>query len=411
MMKAIRFNFTIPRYIFGRVAEKIYPPLLWNGLSCTSFKEVPEPDLPGPEWVKIRSHLSGICGTDTNTVYLYTSTYYEPLASFPFTLGHENVGTMVEVGPSVQGWQVGDRVTIEPTLWCAPRGFVPAQWCEPCKAGRTNLCSNTTKGDLSPGWGIGACTETGGSWSPVFTAHHSQLYRIPDNVSDENALLVEPFAVGLHAALKNMPVDSETVLILGAGTVGLMQLAALRSLGSKAEILITARYPFQAEAAHKLGASEVLSDGDLFSQIAERTNGIVFKPQIGKKIMVGGVDRTFECIGNDGTLDAALRMTKPGGHVIVVGIPGMVRGLDWSSIFIQELNVSASYLYDHAAQWNGKTTSTFEIALEMMSAGAVDLGWMVTHRYPLEEYDTALRQIADKKRFPVIKPVFEFNDS
>jgi threonine dehydrogenase-like Zn-dependent dehydrogenase len=411
MMKAIRFNFTVPRYVFGRIAEKIYPPLLWGGLSCTSFKEVPEPELPGPEWVKIRSHLSGICGTDTNTVYLYTSTYYEPLSSFPFTLGHENVGTIVEVGSSVRGRQVGDRVTIEPTLWCAPRGFVPAQWCEPCKAGWPNLCSHTTSGDLSPGWGIGACTETGGTWSQTYTAHHSQLYRIPESVSDENALLVEPFSVGLHAALKNMPADDEIVLILGAGTVGLMQLAALRLLGSKAKILITARYPFQAEAARKLGASEVLSDGDLFSQIAERTNGTVFKPQIGKKLMVGGVDRTFECIGNNSTLDSALRMTKPGGHVIVVGMPGIVRELDWSSIFIQELTVSASYLYDHAARWNGKTTSTFEIALEMMSTGAVDLGWMVTHRYPLEEYDIALRQIANKKQYPVIKPVFEFNNS
>jgi threonine dehydrogenase-like Zn-dependent dehydrogenase len=318
------------------------------------------------------------------------------------------VGTIVEVGPAVQGWQVGDRVTVEPTLWCAPRGFVPEQWCEYCKAGQPNLCTRTTEGDLSPGVATGSCTETGGSWSPVFTAHHSQLYRIPENVSDENAMLVEPFACGLHAALHNIPADDETVLIIGAGTIGLMQLAALRALGSKAKILITARYPFQAEAARELGATEVLTSGDVYNQIAERTNSTLYSPMIGKRVMVGGVDFTFECLGKDSTLDDALRLTKPGGHVVVVGVPGIVKGLDWSAVFIQELTISASYIYDHAEQWNGKTTSTYEIVLEMMSSGAVDLGWMVTHRYSLEEYDTALRQIANKKQYPVIKPVFEF---
>jgi threonine dehydrogenase-like Zn-dependent dehydrogenase len=408
-MNAIRFNFTIPRYIFGKLAEKIYPPLLWSGLSCTSLKQVPEPDLPGAEWVKVRTHLAGICGSDTGTIYLYTSTYNEPLASFPFTFGHESVGTIVEVGPGVESWQVGDRVTVEPTLWCAPRGFPPEQWCQSCKTGQPNLCTHTTKGELSPGWGIGACTETGGSWSPIFTAHQSQLYRIPDKISDENALLVEPFSVGLHAALQNMPSDDETVLILGAGTIGLMQVAALRALGSKAEILIAARYPFQAEAARKLGASEVLSGGDLFLQIADRTNATIFKPKIGKRIMVGGVDRIFECVSSQSTLDDALRLTKPGGQVVVVGMPGIVKGLDWTSIFNQELTVSAAYLYDHAERWQGKTTSTYQIALEMMGSGDLDLGWMITHRYPLEQFATALRQIAKKKQHPVIKPVFEFN--
>lgn len=408
MMKAIRFKFSIPRYVIGKIAEKIYPPLLWRGLSCTSLKEVPEPVLPGPEWVKIRTHLGGVCGTDTGAIYLYTSTYFEPLSAFPFTLGHENVGTIVEVGPAVQGWRVGDRVTAAPTLWCAPRGFLPEQWCGYCKAGQTNLCTNTTRGDLSAGWGTGACRETGGSWSPVFTAHHSQLYRIPESVSDENALLVEPLAVGLHAALNNMPGDSETVLILGAGTVGLMQLAALRALGSKAEILITARYPFQAEAARKLGASEVLVGGDLYSQVAERTTASIYRPKIGKRVVIGGVDRIFDSIGKGRTIDDALRLNKPGGVLIVLGMPGMEKGIDWSSIFHQELTITSSYLYDHAERWHGRITSTFEIALEMMSEDGLDLSWMVTHRYPLEDYDSALRQIANKKNHPVIKPVFEF---
>ena len=385
-MKAIRFNLTIPRYLLGRAAEKIYPPLLWSGLSCTSLQQVPEPDLPGPDWVRVRTRLAGICGTDTSTVYLHTSPYFEPFSSSPFTIGHENVGTITEIGPGVQGWQVGERVTVEPTLWCAPRGFAPEVWCEFCRAGQPNRCTHTTRGVLSPGLAIGACRETGGSWSPVFTAHQSQLYRIPPGVSDENALLAEPFACGLHAALQNMPGNDQTVLILGAGTIGLMQLAALRAAGSSARILVSARYPFQAEAARRLGASEVLSGGDLYHQVAELTGGTLFKPMIGRRVLVGGVDTTFECLGKDRTLDDALRLTKTGGRVVVVGVPGLARGIDWSSVFLKELTVRASYIYDHAEQWHGITTSTFAIVLEMMANASLDLGWMVTHRYPLEEY-------------------------
>lgn len=407
-MKAIQFNFSIPRYVIGKAAEKVYPPLLWSGLSCTGYKEVPEPELPGPEWVKIQTHLGGICGTDMSTLYLHTSTYYEPFSSFPFILGHENVGTIVEVGAAVQGWQVGDRVTVEPTLWCAPRGFVPAEWCDYCKNGQPNRCTHTTQGALRAGFAIGSCADTGGSWSPRFTAHHSQLYRVPDNVSDENALLVEPFSVGLHAALLGLPEERETVLILGAGTIGLMQLAALRALGCKARILITARYAFQAEAASRLGASEVLQDGALFSQVSALTGGKLFQPKIGKQVFLGGVNTTYECLGSSSALDDALRLTSPGGQVVLVGVPGLTNGVDLSAAFIQELTVKASYIYDHAESWRGRKTRTYELALELMQSGAVDLGWMVTHRYPLEDYAMAFKQVANKKKFPVIKPVFEF---
>ena len=407
-MKAIRFNVTIPRYVIGKAAEKIYPPLLWSGVSCLSYKDVPEPELPGPEWVKIDPRLAGICGTDMSTIMLHTSLYYEPFSSSPFTLGHELVGTISEVGPGVESWQVGERVIVEPTLWCAPRGFAKDDWCEYCRRGEPNRCTNTAHGDLAPGKAIGACADTGGSWSKTFTAHQSQLYRVPDSVSDENALLVEPFACGLHAALQNMPDDSDTVLIIGAGTIGLMQLAGLRAAGSKARIIITARYPFQAEAAERLGADEILTDRDIYPKIVERTGGKLYSPIMGKRVLVGGVDHTFECVGADSTLDDAFRLTRPGGKVTIMGMPGMAKGIDWAAIFDQELTVTASYIYHHAEQWQGQTRSTFEIALEMMASGALDIGWMVNRRYRLDKFSKALSEFRDKKSHPIIKSVFEF---
>jgi len=407
-MKAIQFNASIPRYALGKIIGKISTPLLWSGLSCTYAADVPEPNLPSPEWVKIDTTLAGICGTDTSTIYLDTSTYLEPFSSSPFTLGHEQVGVIAEVGPAVEGWQVGDRVVVEPTLWCAPRGFAKEEWCEYCQKGEINRCTNITKGQVRPGASVGFCADTGGSWSKTFTAHHAQLYRVPDTISDENALLIEPFACGLHAALQNMPDDNDTVLILGAGTIGLMQLAALRAAGSKAHILITARYPFQAKAAERLGADVVLKDSDVYAEIAERTGGTIYKPILGKQVHVGGVDVTFECVGKDSTLDDAMRLTKSGGTVVVVGVPGLAKGIDWAAIFFSELNIRASYIYHHADQWQGQTVSTYDIALKMMESGQLDIGWMVSRRYPLEAWSQALRAVGDKRNNEIIKAVFEF---
>ncbi len=407
-MEAIQFNFTLPRYVFGLLAAKFYPPLTWSGLSCTSLQQVPEPDLPGPQWVKIHTQLAGICGTDIGTITLSTSTYYQPLSSFPLTLGHEQVGVIAEIGPQVEGWQVGDRVVVEPTLWCAPRGFPKAEWCEFCRKGEVNRCTNTTLGDLAPGWGTGGCRDTGGSWSPAFTAHQSQLYRVPEHVSNENALLIEPFAVGLHAALQYMPPDESTVLIIGAGAIGLMLLAALRAAGSRARILITARYPFQVEAAKRLGADMVLNGGDLYKQIMEQNGSRLYSPTVGKRVLIGGVDITFECVGRDSTLDDALRLTKAGGKVVEVGMPGVTKGIDWSPIFDNELTVTSSYIYHHAEPWHGQLRSTFEIAIEMMARDGLDLSWMISGRYPLSSYDRALRENNNKRRHPIIKAVFEF---
>ena len=405
-MKAIRFNATIPRYATGLALNKVSPSQLWSGRSCTYLEDVPIPVLPGPEWVRVKTRLGGICGTDLGTIHLHTSPYYSVFTSFPYTFGHENVGVIAEIGPAVAGWQPGERVVVEPLLWCKPRGF--DEMCEFCSRGEINRCKHTNDGVLAPGLFIGACRDTGGSWSPYFVAHQTQLHRLPEYLSDENALLVEPFASGLRPALQYLPADDEIVMILGAGTIGLSVLAALRALGSRAHILVAARYPFQADAARRLGASEILR-GNLNAEIARRTGGAVLKPIIGKQVVTGGVDRTFECVGSDSALDDALRLTRPGGAVVLVGVPGIAKNVDWTSLFAKELTVAATYTYHRAEQYQGRTWSTFELALDLMASGKVDLGWMVTHRFKLEEYDKAFRLLGQKGNSKVIKAVFEFD--
>lgn len=410
-MQAIQFTFSYPRYGLGLALGKLYPPFLWGGLSCTIQREVPEPVLPGPDWAVVGTRLAGICGTDLGTIALHTSPYYSPFSAFPFTLGHENVGTLLEVGDNVQGFHPGQRVVMDPTLWCAPRGFAEEDWCAFCRRGETNRCQHKTLGDLAPAVMTGASKDTGGTWSPRFLAHQSQLFAVPQELSDENALMVEPFACGLHAALLDFPSDDETILILGAGTVGLVLLAALRALGSKARILISARYSFQMEAAQRLGADEVLSGGDLYAQVAELTGAQLLQPTIGKRVVLGGADRVFECTGSDRALDDANRLARHGGTVILVGVPGIAKGVDWSAIFDQELRVLGSDRFHRAESFNRKIWSAFDLALHLMGSGKADVGWMVSRTYALQDYKQALADLDDKEHNPLIKAAFSFNDT
>lgn len=405
MMKAIRFNATIPRYAAGLAMGKLRTSLLWSGRSCTYVEDVPRPELIGPDWVRVRTRLGGICGSDLSAIHLHASPYFSALVSFPYTFGHENVGIVDEVGAGVAGWRAGQRVVVEPTLWCKPRGF--EDLCEFCARGEINRCVRITEGALKPGLSVGNCADTSGSWSPYFLAHQSQLYAVPDTVSDANALMVEPFAVALHAALMHRPAEDETVLILGSGSIGLCMLAALRAVGCNSRIFMAARYPFQADAARKLGASEVLI-GDTYAEVAKRTNAKVLKPTLGKSVVVGGVDWTFECVGSDSALDDSLRLTQNGGAVVVVGVPGIARNVDWTSVFIKELTVRASYIYNHVDRFEGATWKTFDLALTLMASSKVDLSWMVTHRFRLDQYDQALKLHGQKGSSGLIKAVFEF---
>lgn len=408
-MKAIQYHVTIPRYAAGLALGKLTPRFYTSGLSCTTFDDIPDPVPPGEDWVVLETRLGGICGSDTSAIFLKASPYFSPLVSSPYTFGHENVARIAQSGKELNGWRLGERVVVEPTLWCAPRGFTSL--CRFCARGEINRCERVTEGGLAPGLGIGNCRDTCGSWAPYFLAHSTQLYHLPDAISDANALMIEPFAVGLHAALQNFPQDSEKVLIIGAGSIGLCMLAALRALGSQAEILVLARHDFQAGAARKLGASQVIRatrDAGFYDEIAAFTGASLKQPLIGKPWLLGGVDLIFECVGSRSSLDDALRLTCNGGRVVVVGLPGVVKTMDWTPIFIKELDVRGAYIYHHAEQFQGKRWKTFDLAIDLMERSKVDLAWMVTHTFALADYQRALDLTHKRGSEEVVKIAFAY---
>ncbi|MDR7402119.1 MAG: alcohol dehydrogenase catalytic domain-containing protein [Armatimonadota bacterium] len=404
-MRALVFHPTIARFVLTRALCAIRRSAAWGPWAPLRYREVPEPRLPGEEWVRVRVRLGGICGSDLHTIHLDSSPALSAVTSFPFVLGHENVGTVAEVGRRVEGLAVGQRVTVEPALPCAARDLPP---CPYCAAGRYNLCVRVADGHLSPGLMIGACRDTGGSWSAGFVAHRSQVFPVPDGLTDEDALMAEPAACAVHPLLASPPSDHDTVLVIGGGIIGQCAIAALRALGSAARIVALVKHAYQGEAARRLGADRVvrLAPGDAhYPEVADLVGGVLRRPMLGKRVLLGGADLTVECVGSARSLDDAFRLTRPGGTVVLLGLAAVPAGVDWTPVWWKELRVTGSYIYG-VETWQGRRVRTLPLVLEWMAAGRMRLGHLVTHHFPLEEYRAALRAASGKARSRAFKVAF-----
>lgn len=407
-MLALQFSDSIPRYALSKAVGKGKRSVYWGPTANLQAREVRPPLLPSPEWVRVRTRYGGICGSDIGTITLHASTSTSVFTSFPFTLGHENVGTISALGSAVTDFAIGERVVVNPLLPCAARGF--SDPCPMCARGDSNLCQRFDKGIISPGIMTGFCRDTGGSWSEEFVAHRSQLLRVPEWLSDEQAVLAEPFAVALHAVLRAYPRNDETVLVVGSGVIGLCTIAALRALGSTATIVASARHPFQARQAERLGADLVVrgtKERPAEQQLVEAFGAESLKPVLGKNVIVGGARIVYECVGSAASVDDALRFTASGGTVVLVGLAGVPHGVDWTPIWLNELTLRGAFCYA-IERHDGRLLSTMDLALRLMADGKADLGELVTHRFRLADYRQALDTVTSKRSSEVIKAVFAF---
>jgi threonine dehydrogenase-like Zn-dependent dehydrogenase len=413
MPEAIQFIRSVPRWLLVRGLAGRRSSVATGALSCIRRIDLPPPALPTPEWVRIQTRLSGICGSDLSTIACKGSPYFSPFVSTPFVLGHELVGEIVETGSAVPPpWKPGARVVIEPALGCEVRGIRPP--CKPCAAGHYAHCENILKGSIQGGIQTGYCASTGGGWSAAsVVVHHSQLHAVPDSLSDEEAVLAEPFACAIHGALK-APLDAaSTVLVIGCGSIGLLAIHAYRMAGGKGRVLAAARYPHQAEMAGKLGAGEVFSGKgakDFYRWVLDRTDpggGGIHQPEIGKPVLLGGADAVLDCVGSSSSMDDAMRLTCPRGAMILVGMPGIAKGVDWTSAWYKELRVQGAYAYGWEDVANRGQVKTMTLALEYLSAGKGALKPLVTRRFPLRDYREALEDAFHARRSGSFKTVFQ----
>lgn len=384
-MLAVQYVRSIPRFLAARTLGRAWSGLYTSRGSVARLAEVDPPPLPGPEWVRVRPALAGICGSDLSTIAAKGTPYFSPFTSTPFVFGHEVVGEVEEVGPAVEALAPGDRVALSPPLHCAVRGI--SEPCVPCAVGETGHCRNVARGILSAGIQTGYCRDTGGGWSRSLVAHQIQLHPVPDGVPDEAAVLIEPLACCLHAVERARPEPGSTALVLGCGTIGLLTIAALEAEAPETQVVAVGKYPHQREAARSLGAEEVVGTGSTMREaLATLLGAELHQPEMGPPVALGGADVTFDCVASGGTIDDAFRFTRARGTVIVVGMPGVPEGVDWTAMWHKELDVRGSYT-------SGE--ETFARAVDLAAERAGTLAPLVGATFGLEAWREAVETAMD----------------
>jgi threonine dehydrogenase-like Zn-dependent dehydrogenase len=377
-MLALEYTPSLPRYL----AAKANLPA-GGALALTEMRP-PRP--PGPGWLPVKPRLTGICGSDLALLSGKASLHLATLTSTPFVPGHEIVGE-ITAGP-----RRGERVVVQPALGCIARGLNPP--CPECAQGMLALCRQPTDGVVSAGLQTGFCRDSGGGWSEGLVAHESQLHTVPDDLSDEDAVLVEPLACALHAAAVADVQPGENVAIIGAGTVGLLTLAAVRVSAPSATLICVAKHPGQHSAARRFGADDVCTPDRLYIEGARITGARRLVGHQNRELLLGGFDRVLDCVGTGVSIEQAITITRPRGRVVLVGMPGELK-VDLAAAWLRELELRGAYGYEN----------DFPAALDF--ARALKPGRLIDRGWPLHSFKKAIDQAPKAARSGRAKTVFE----
>jgi threonine dehydrogenase-like Zn-dependent dehydrogenase len=352
------------------------------------------PERPGPGWTRVSPLLSGICGSDLALLTGRSSPYLSPVTSMPFVPGHEVVG---ETKDALDGLPRGTRVVLDPVLACAAREMPTCHWCA---AGEQNRCDHITSGGISPGLQTGFCGDTGGGWSWEFVAHSSQLHRVPDDLPDTRAVLIEPLACAIHSVRRAEVPPGASVVIIGAGTVGLLTLLAVRELTAAGPVYVVAKHGHQQDRAKALDATAIVAPDRAARSLRRVTEARLHSPERGADFLLGGVDVAFECTGGSAGLDTAVRLVRAGGTVVVSGMPA--GAVDLTPLWYRELRLIGAY-----ASNTGGTDRRGNFAESMELAGSPALDRYVDTRYPLGRWREALNHAAAAGRLGTVKVAFD----
>ena len=386
-MKTIYFDKDIPRILATKAAARCMKPLLYTGLNAVKYaRNLPDPPLPADDWVRVENIVCGLCGTDMSFFQATTGTdsAFEPIPGSRRTyLGHENVGIVVEAGSAVTDLKVGDRVTIRAYMaGCDTKGITPR--CPYCEAGDYNFCLNY--GAPSPY----DLPVTGAGWGDRFIYPARGLAKVYDELTDEQAVMVEPACVSIHSVLCAPPEPGEKVLVMGCGTIGLGVVQALKVVQPECEVWILERVPSKQAFAQRLGADHVLS-GDLYEATSKLSGGSpVYRGMGGNAYFFGGFDRIYDCIGGNWSNHTAVCLLRARGTLVKSGHHMRSITFDESPIWWQELKLVGVDAHGMET-WQGRRLYTFDLAQEWIRDGVYSVDGFVTHHFPLDEYKQALK--------------------
>lgn len=336
-----------------------------TGIGQMGFEER---DIPKPKTneVLVKLEYVGICGSDLH--YYETGAIGDYVVEPPFVLGHEPGGVVVEVGEQVQHLKVGDRVALEPGKTCGH--------CEFCREGKYNLCPDVIFFATPPVDGV----------FQEYVAHEADLcFKLPENVSTLEGALIEPLAVGFHAAIQGDAHLGQKAVVMGAGCIGLVSMMALKARGVS-KVYVVDIMDKRLEKALELGADGVIngSKDDVVEKVKELTDG-------------KGADLIIEAAGSEITTRQAVHMAKKGSNIVLVGYSksGEMK-LPMSLILDKELTLKTVFRYRHI----------YPMAIEAVASGKVNLKGIVTDIFPLEEVQKAMDYSVHNKA-DIVKAVIQ----
>ena len=314
--------------------------------------------------VLVKLEYVGICGSDLH--YYETGAIGDFVVEPPFVLGHEPGGTVVEGGKDVKHLKVGDRVALEPGKTCGH--------CEFCKTGRYNLCPDVVFFATPPVDGV----------FQEYVAHEADLcFKLPENVSTLEGALIEPLAVGFHAAMQGGARAGQTAVVMGSGCIGLVTMMALKAMGVS-KVYVVDIMEKRLEKALELGADGVINgkEKDAVEEVMKLTDG-------------RGCDLVIETAGTQITTVQAMRMTKKGATIVLVGYSKTGEmTLPISMALDKELTFKTVFRYRHI----------YPMAIEAVAAGKVNLKGIVTDIFSLDEAQKAMDYSVNNKA-DVVKAV------
>ena len=338
-----------------------------TGIRQMEMRDIPEPGLINSNDVKIKMSVLGICGSD---IHYYTQGQIgSQKVQYPFPVGHEGAGVVVETGKSVKRVKPGDKIAIEPAM--------PCRECDQCLSGRHHTCRKLRF--------LGCPGQAEGCLVEYIVMPEESCFPLSGNLTMDHGSISEPLAIGVYSEKKSGGTKGLNIGIFGYGPIGMSVMLAAKAQGVDT-IYITDLIDERLAIAHKESAA---------------LTGNPLKENIISKIMLEeplGLDLAFECCGKQGALDQAIELLKPGGKLIIVGIPEFNR---WS------LSVETTRRRELSIQFIRRQVDCVEQALEMMKNRSVIVDNMVTHRFPFEKTKDAFDLVADY-RDGVMKAMIDF---
>lgn len=324
-----------------------------TGIRQMELMDTRQPEISGENEVLVEMKVVGVCGSDVH--YYTTGRIGSQIVQYPFTVGHEGAGIVKKTGKNVTRVRTGDRIAIEPAMPCFE--------CDQCRKGRENTCRNLRF--------LGCPGQAEGCLCEYILIPETSCIPIPDHMTFDEAAISEPLSIGLYGVKRSMPVSGMNIAVLGFGPVGMSVMLAARAMGAN-KIFVTDKLDYRNEIAGSSGAY---------------LTGNPDKEDVVRKIVdqiPEEIDVVFECCGQQEAMENAVDMVKPGGKIMIIGIPEFD---NWSlradKMRRKEITTINVRRQNHCV----------EEAIQMIASNTVDVSNMVTHRFRLEHAQRAFELV------------------